>query len=86
MSRLGSHERFDQPRRLPRELGLAWQRLSLYQEGHPARREVMTRAHALLTALTAARGNLAIGVTRDGFVGRDEKVDGGSSGWPWARV
>lgn len=60
-----------------RELGLAWQRLSLYQEGHPARREVVTRAHAVLAALTAARGDLSVGVASDGFVARDRKVSGG---------
>lgn len=60
-----------------RELGLAWQRLSLYQEGHPARREVVDRAQAVLAALTAARGSLSVGVSRDGFVGRDRKVVSG---------
>ena len=62
---------------LLRELGLAWQRLSLYQEGHPARHEVVLRVHTVLSALTAARGGLAVGVAQDGFVGKDRKVDGG---------
>ena len=60
-----------------RELGLAWQRLSLYHEGHPARREVVVRPHAVLAALTAAGGSFGVGVARDGFVGRDRKVEGG---------
>ncbi len=60
-----------------KELGLGWQRLSLYPEGHPARHEVVLRAHTVLAALTAARGGLAVGVARDGFVAQDRKVDGG---------
>ena len=60
-----------------RELGLAWQRLSLYHEGHPARREVVVRPHAVLAALAAAGGSFGVGVARDGFVGRDRKVEGG---------
>ncbi len=60
-----------------RELGLAWQRLSLYQEGHPARHEVVLRVHTILSALTAARGGLAVGVAQDGFIGKDQKVGGG---------
>lgn len=63
-----------------KELGLAWQRLSLYQEDHPARHEVALRAHTALAALTAARGGLAVGVAQDGFVGRDRKVAGGPAG------
>jgi len=63
-----------------RELGLAWQRLSLYQEGHPARHEVVLRAHTVLAALNAARGGFAVGVAQDGFVGKDRKVDGGPAG------
>jgi len=63
-----------------RELGLAWQRLSLYQEGHPARQEVVLRAHTVLSALAAARGGLALGVGKDGFVSKDRKVRGGPAG------
>jgi len=63
-----------------RELGLAWQRLSLYQEGHPARREVVLRAHTVFSALAAARGELVLGVGKDGFLSKDRTVKGGPAG------
>ncbi len=51
------------------ELALAWQKLSMYQEGHPERRQAIDRAHAVLTGLVAPTGSLALGVVRDSLIG-----------------
>jgi HEAT repeat protein len=58
-----------------RELGLAWQKLSLYQEGHPLRGEALRQAHAELVRLVARHGVLVVGVTRETLVGADEKLE-----------
>jgi HEAT repeat protein len=55
-------------------LVLAWQKLALYQEGHPARERAVERAHAVLVRLIAPTGNLALGVSRDALIGPEEKL------------
>ncbi len=56
------------------ELALAWQKLSMYQEGHPERRQAIDRAHAVLTGLVAPTGSLALGVGRDALIGPEGKI------------
>jgi hypothetical protein len=56
------------------ELVLAWQKLALYQEGHPVRKRAVDRAHAVLVRLIAPTGNLALGVSRDALIGPEEKL------------
>jgi HEAT repeat protein len=58
-----------------RELALAWQKQSMYQEGHPARRQVVDRVMPVLLGLVAPTGSVAIGVDRDALVGVDERID-----------
>ena len=38
------------------ELVLAWQRIALYQPGHPSRSEAIAKPHRLLTTLLAPTG------------------------------
>ena len=56
------------------ELALAWQKLTMYQEGHPERRQAIDRAHAVLTGLIAPTGSLALGVSRDALIGPEGKI------------
>lgn len=58
-----------------RELCLAWQKLSLYQAGHPLRGKAVESAHGELTRHLARQGAQTLGVTRDGLVGADETLD-----------
>ena len=62
-----------------RELARAWQRLSMYQEGHPARHEVAVRMHAILVGLVAPTGAVALGVTKDSIIGAGERVSSTSA-------
>ncbi len=57
-----------------REMGLAWQKLSIYQPGHPERQQALDRAHAVLAGLVAPTGSFALGVSRDSLLGPDEKL------------
>ncbi len=57
-----------------KELALAWQKLSIYQPGHPERQQALDRAHAVLAGLVAPTGSLALGVSRDSLLGPDEKL------------
>ncbi|MCP3961641.1 MAG: hypothetical protein GY719_27690 [bacterium] len=59
---------------LVRELSLAWQKLAIYQEGHPAREQAVGRAYAVLAALIAPSGSLSFGVSQDGLLGPEEKL------------
>ena len=56
------------------ELALGWQRLVLYQAGHPARAKSISGPYRMLTALLAPVGELALGVTRDALVGPEERL------------
>jgi HEAT repeat protein len=56
------------------ELALAWQKLALYQEGHPAQQQAVDRAHAALVRLIAPTGGLALGVSREAIIGPEEKL------------
>ncbi len=56
------------------ELALAWQRLAMYQPGHPERKQALDRAHAVLAGLVAPTGSLALGVGRQALIGPDEKL------------
>lgn len=56
------------------ELALAWQRLAMYQPGHPERKQALDRAHAVLAGLVAPTGSLAIGVGQRVLIGPDEKL------------
>ena len=58
------------------ELALAWQRLVLYQPGHPSRAAAIASPHHLLTVLAAPVGEVVVGVTKDALVGTEERVDG----------
>lgn len=57
-----------------RELALAWQKLSLYQEGHPQRDQGSLHAHRALTEHLSRHGVLALGVSRNALVGPDGKL------------
>jgi len=57
-----------------KELALAWQKLSIYQSGHPERQQALDRAHAVLAGLVAPTGSLALGVSRESLLGPDEKL------------
>ncbi len=59
---------------LIRELSLAWQKLAIYQEGHPARDHAVGRAHAVLAGLIAPSGTVSFGVSQDGLLGPEEKL------------
>ncbi len=61
-------------RSLVGELALAWQKLAMYQQGHPARQHAVERAHAVLAGLIAPAGNLSLGVSQDGLLGPEEKL------------
>ena len=56
------------------ELALAWQRLAMYQPGHPERKQALDRAHAVLAGLVAPTGSLALGVGQRALIGPDEKL------------
>ncbi len=64
---------------LIRELTLAWQKLAIYQEGHPAREHAVGRAHAVLSGLIAPSGSLSFGVSQDGLLGPEEKLKSGAA-------
>ena len=61
-------------RSLVGELALAWQKLAMYQQGHPARQHAVRRAHAVLAGLIAPAGTLSLGVSQDGLLGPEEKL------------
>ncbi len=56
------------------ELAMAWQRLAMYQPGHPERKQALDRAHAVLAGLVAPTGSLALGVGRQALIGPDERL------------
>ena len=56
------------------ELALGWQRLVLYQAGHPARSKAIAGPYRMLTALLAPVGELSLGITRDALIGPDERI------------
>jgi hypothetical protein len=56
------------------ELVLAWRKLLLYREGHPARAGAVERALAIAGGLVAPTGGLAIGVGRGALVGPEETL------------
>ncbi len=58
-----------------REFALAWQKLSLYHEGHPMRGEGIRGAHETLTAHLAHHGPLALGVSRQALLGPEGKLE-----------
>lgn len=58
-----------------KELALAWQKLSMYQPGHPERRLALDRSHAVLAGLVAPTGSLSLGVGRTGLIGPEEKLN-----------
>ena len=57
------------------ELVLAWQRIALYQPGHPSRSEAIAKPHRVLAVLLAPTGELAIAVSRDALVTPDERLE-----------
>jgi hypothetical protein len=63
-----------------RELSLAWQKLSLYQDGHPLREQGVEQAHAALTRHLARHGPLPLGISRTALIGPEEKLDGEAAG------
>lgn len=63
-----------------RELTLARQKLSLYQEGHPSRKDAVGRAHAELRGLVARTGALAVGISPTSLLGPEEKLDSPAAG------
>ena len=56
------------------ELALGWQRLVLYQAGHPARSKAIAGPYRMLSALLAPVGELSLGITRDAVIGPDERI------------
>ena len=58
------------------ELALGWQRLVLYQPGHPSRAAALAAPLRMVTLLVAPTGELVMGVGRDFLVGAEERVDG----------
>jgi len=58
-----------------REFALAWQKLSLYQPGHPMRGEGIRDVHKALAAHLAHHGPLALGVSRQTLLGPGGKLD-----------
>jgi hypothetical protein len=56
------------------DLALAWQRLVLYQPGHPSRAAAVEGPLRVLTALLAPVGEVALGVARDALVSAEERV------------
>ena len=56
------------------ELALAWQKLAIYQQGHPERAQAVGRAHAVLVGLIAPTGTLALGVSSNALIGPEEKL------------
>ncbi len=56
------------------ELALAWQKLAIYQPGHPVREQAVSRAHMVLTGLIAPTGSLGLGISSDGLIGPEEKL------------
>lgn len=61
------------------ELALAWQKLAIYQEGHPARDHAVGRAHSVLVRLIAPAGTLSLGVSQGGLLGPEEKLTSGAA-------
>ncbi len=56
------------------ELVLAWRKLLLYREGHPARAGAVERAFSIAGSLVAPTGGLALGVGRGALVGPEETL------------
>ncbi|HXT19491.1 MAG TPA: HEAT repeat domain-containing protein, partial [Thermoanaerobaculia bacterium] len=56
------------------ELVLAWQRIVLYNPGHPARSEASGKPYRQLTALLAPAGEISVAVARDALVTADERL------------
>jgi HEAT repeat protein len=56
------------------ELLLGWQKLRLYQPGHPERETGLVRAHTILTGLVAPTGHLSLGVSPSALMVGDEKL------------
>ena len=62
------------------ELAKGWQKLSLYQPGHPARAEVGRRLQEVLVALAGPARAVRLGVSRDAFLVPDDRIGGGPVG------
>ncbi|HEV8629525.1 MAG TPA: hypothetical protein VGV61_04340, partial [Thermoanaerobaculia bacterium] len=62
-----------------RDLAIAWKSLLAYPAGHPVRRESFERAHGRLDEVLAISAPLVLGVSRDGLIHGQTKVDSGSA-------
>jgi len=58
-----------------RDLAIAWKNLAAYPAGHPARGESIARAHRRLAELVRIEAPLVLGVSRDGLILGQEKLD-----------
>lgn len=58
-----------------RSLTIGWTQMVAYPPGHPARTSSLRNAHDRLTALTAPAGSLALGVSHDGLVFGEAKIE-----------
>ena len=58
----------------------AWKNLFAYPPGHPARAASLDTAHLRLAAFMATWGRLALGVTRDGLLYGEKKIESANVG------